>query len=213
MAIATLVSPSAIVASSSSSSRAASDLPIGPHAWRVLTRDSGPVDYYTVVEDPVLPHIHADYKPGWQTTVLAVEVPDSERRAFHHLTWNWRAMVLPRGGNECASGHEDSAAVVYVTSKRGLKHYTLKYVWSSVAGKGSVCDRKRNPFVAQDTIVLESGPPTGAWKTETIDLDADFRAHFGAEDMPDLHGLGIMSDGDQTQSESAADYAGFVLSP
>jgi hypothetical protein len=53
------------------------------------------------------------------------------------------------------------------------------------------------------------------WKQESIDPSADFRAHFeGGDphaDVPDLVGIGIMSDGDQTQSISSADYTGFVL--
>ena len=106
-------------------------------------------------------------------------------------------------------------AVIYVTWKRGLRWYTLKYVWSSVGAKGAVCDTKRNPFVAQDTVILQSGGPLNVWKRESIDLKAEFRKHFEDGDprasVPDLLGIGLMSDGDQTQSESSADYADFVL--
>jgi hypothetical protein len=188
------------------------DLAIAANAWRIIPRESGRVNYYRVVDDPVLPYVHSSYQPGYETAVLGFEVPDGRRSSFHHLTWKWRADVLPRGGDECARGAEDSAAVVYVTWKRGLRWYTLKYVWSAVGAKGNVCGRTRNPFVAQDTIILETGGPVGVWKDETIDLDAQFRAHFD-DDAPDLQGLGLMSDGDQTRSESAADYAGFVFLP
>jgi hypothetical protein len=70
-------------------------------------------------------------------------------------------------------------------------------------------------FVAQDTIVLETGGPLGVWADERIDLRGEFRRHFEGGNpnaaVPDLVGIGIMSDGDQTRSESAADYADFVL--
>jgi hypothetical protein len=122
---------------------------------------------------------------------------------------------LPKGGDECKEGRGDSAAVVYVSWKRGLKWYSLKYAWSSEAEKGRTCDRKRNLFVAQDTIVTESNGPVGVWRTEDIDPSAEFRAHFEDgnpnADVPDLVGVGIMSDGDQTKSISAADYTGFEL--
>ena len=53
------------------------------------------------------------------------------------------------------------------------------------------------------------------WRTEDIDPSAEFRAHFEGgnpnADVPDLVGLGLMSDGDQTLSASAADYAAFQL--
>jgi hypothetical protein len=88
-------------------------------------------------------------------------------------------------------------------------------VWSAVGTKGAVCDKKRNPFVAQDTVILESGAPINTWRDETIDLDAAFREHFANNDpkakVPDFMGVGLMTDGDQTQSKSAADYAEFTL--
>ena len=211
-----LPSPAALgvlVALFASAAIAGGDLIADVRAWRIIPRESGPVNYYRVVDDPVVPYIHADYRPAYETAVLGFEIPDGEKRALHHLTWTWRADVLPRGGDECARGREDSAAVVYITWKRGLRWYSLKYVWSAVGKLGAICDRKRNIFVAQDTIILETGGPLGTWRTETIDLDKQFRAHFGSDDVPELNGLGLMTDGDQTRSESAADYGGFVLSP
>jgi hypothetical protein len=189
------------------------DLYADVNGWRLIARESGPVNYYHVVGDSPLPYIHGAYEPGYKTAVMGFEIPRGQERAFRHLTWKWRADVLPRGGDECARGQEDSAAVVYVTWKRALRWYALKFVWSAVGTKGSVCDRKRNLFVAQDTIILETGGPLGVWRPETIDLDAQFHAHFGDDEIPDLQGLGLMTDGDQTRSESSADYGGFALSP
>jgi hypothetical protein len=195
------------------SAAATAYLEVNVHAWRIIPRESGRVNYYSVVDDVLLPHIHAAYAPGYETAVLGFEVPHDQARAFHHLKWAWRADVLPRGGDECARGAEDSAAVVYVTWKRGLRWYSLKYVWSAVGTKGRVCDSKRNLFVAQDTIILETGAPVGVWRTESIDIDAAFRERFGDQDVPELQGLALMTDGDQTRSESVADYGAFVLSP
>ena len=39
----------------------------------------------------------------------------------------------------------------------------------------------------------------------------DFAGGDPGADVPELQGIGVMSDGDQTGSISAADYAGFVL--
>jgi hypothetical protein len=96
-----------------------------------------------------------------------------------------------------------------------MRWYTLKYVFGTGAPEGTVCHRKRSPFAAQDTIVLRSGGPLGAWRDQEIDLGEEFRNHFENGDaraaVPDLAGIGILTDGDQTRSESVADYAGFVL--
>lgn len=185
------------------------------HQFRVVESYSGPTSYYKFVEDPEQPFIRAIYRPPLETVTLGVEVPEQLRQHTKKLRWRWRAQVLPRGGNECKEGLGDSAAVIYVSWKRGLKWYSLKYVWSTSAEKGKVCDQKRNLFVVQDTVILEAGGPTGQWRDEEIDPSAEFRNHFengdAHADVPDFLGIGLMSDGDQTRSISAADYAGFVL--
>jgi hypothetical protein len=163
-----------------------------------------------------LEFIRARYLPNEKTTVLGFAVADTDRPKARALRWSWRALALPRGGDECTEGRTDSAAVVYVTWRRMLRWYTIKYVWSAVGARGGVCDRRRTPFTAQDTVILESGGPLGVWADEAIDLRAEFRKHFenARPDaaVPDFIGVGIMTDGDQTHSESAADYAQFVLS-
>ncbi len=191
------------------------ELAIAPGRFQVVESESGPVSYYRVVDDPVLPFIRAVYRPPLETTTLGFEIPEDLRGRLRKVRWTWRAMTLPKDGDECRDGYGDSAAVVYLTFKRGLKWYSLKYVWSSVGPKGAICDRKNNLFRGQDTIVLESGGPTGSWITEEVDPAAEFRKHWeGGDpdaDVPELRGIGIMSDGDQTHSMSAADYAGFTL--
>jgi hypothetical protein len=189
--------------------------PVEIERFRVVEGKSGPDNYYAVVRDPALPFIHSRYRPPEATTVLGFEVPSELRSKVRVVRWKWRAITLPVGGNECDSHKADSAAVVYLTFKRLLHWSTLKYVWSAVGPRGATCDRKRSPFSSQDTIILESGPPLDAWKEEEIDLYAEYRNHFEGgkadADVPDFVGIGIMSDGDQTGSESSADYAGFVL--
>jgi Protein of unknown function (DUF3047) len=214
VALVVLIDPSAGRAQAAQSGGAGA-LNLDVTRWQVVTRESGPVNYYHVVADPSLPFVHAEYTPPEATAVLGVQIGDSDRKRARALSWQWRAVTLPQGGDECASGKGDSAAVVYLTWKHTLKWYTLKYVWSSVGQRGAVCDRKRNPFVAQDTVILQSGGPLGAWRNELIDLKQEFRRHFGDGDpnaeVPDFVGIGIMTDGDQTKSASSADYADFVL--
>src|SRR5262249_11164691 len=160
---------------------------------------------------PALPYIHSAYMPGTETAVLGHDVPAEAAKGAQKLRWSWRAMTLPKDGNECKAGHGDSAATVYVAWKKGVKWYVLKYVWSTTLPGGSVCDKKRNPLVAQDVIVVETGMPLGVWKDEEIDLSAEFKKHFETSDVPELKGVALMSDGDQTNSQSSADFAKFVL--
>jgi hypothetical protein len=191
------------------------DLTIDARAWRIVERESGPTNYYSIVTEADHAFVRSSYMPPMKTAVLGYQIPDGDRRRARKVKWTWRAQALPNGGDECASGRGDSAAVVYLTWKRGLKYYALKYVWSAVGQKGRTCASKRNPFVAQDTVILESGGPLNAWRTEEIDLAAEFRNHFeGGDpkaDIPNFVGIGLMSDGDQTKSPSSADYGTFVI--
>ena len=187
--------------------------PIAAQSFRLVERVSGPVNYYSVLAGPPA-RIRSAYQPGFKTAVVGYDVKEWQARATK-LRWRWRALTLPLGGDECRDGKGDSAAVVYVSWKRGLRYYTLKYVWSAVGTRGAVCDKKRNPFLAQDTIIRESGGPLNEWKSVVLDLPAEFRKHFEAGDakaeVPDLFGVGLMSDGDQTASPSSADFAEFAL--
>jgi hypothetical protein len=191
------------------------EVPLDVRTFSVLQRDSGPVNYYRTVQEGQERFIRGLYRPGLATTTLFAEAPEELHRGARFMHWRWRALVLPRGGNECQSDRGDSAANVYATWKRGLRWYSLKFVWSTTGPLGATCDSKRSPFVAQDSIVLRSGGPVGLWAEETVDLDALFRQHFEngnpKAEVPELAGVGILSDGDQTHSVSAADFAGFTF--
>lgn len=184
-------------------------------AFRIVPSESGSVNYFRRHESPSGDFIRASYNPPIKTAVLGYQVPEGFQQGVRSLSWRWRAQALPNGGNECVKEKSDSAAVVYVTWRRNLRWYSLKYVWSTSLRKGTICEKKRNPFRAQDTIVLESGRPLNEWRAVQLDLAADFRRHFESDDasaeVPDLIGIGLMSDGDQTASKSSADYGSFVL--
>ncbi len=183
--------------------------------FRVVERDSGPVNYYQLAGPSDGRYLHADYRPPLETVTLGLEIPDPLRQRARKLRWSWRALQLPNGGNDCVPGRGDSAAAVYVVWKSGLKYYAVKFAWAGAGRRGRICQQSRNLFTAQDAVIQESGGPLGRWVTEEVDLQQVFRSHFRGGDpraeIPDLVGLGILTDGDQTRSESAADYTGFTL--
>ena len=185
-------------------------VPLDVRAFQVLARDSGPENYYRVIDRGADFILRGIYSPPLQTVTLFAPVPDRLHNGVRHIRWRWRAIELPRDGNECVEGRGDSAAAVFVAWKRGLRWYSLKFIWSTAAPLGATCNSIRNPLVASDSIVLRSGGGGSRWVEEEIDPDALFQQHFGGE-VPELQGLGILTDGDQTRSTSAADYAGFEL--
>ncbi len=189
---------------------------IDVHAFRpVEGPSSGPEVYYRVVEEPDGAALQGSYEPGMQSVTMGVELPDELRSRARVIRWAWRARVVPERGDECREGFGDSAASVSLAFKRGMKWYILKYVWSGASPLGAVCDRKRSIFLARDTIVLQRGDPRDEWVDEAVDVRRAFVDHFahgdGSADVPDLVGIGITTDGDQTASESGAEWARFEV--
>ena len=70
-------------------------------------------------------------------------------------------------------------------------------------------------LLARDTIVLERGPERATWLREVVDVRRAFLEHFAGGDpraeVPELVGIGIMTDGDQTHSDSGAEWARFEV--
>jgi hypothetical protein len=184
------------------------------HGFRVIERESGNIKYYYGVEQPDGAILHARYRPQLDSVTMGMEMPEALRSKAKRLSWRWRVQAFPVHGNDCKNGFGDSAAV-FVTFKRGLKYYVLKYIWSTEAPKGTVCDPRRSMFYARDTVVLESGGASNEWVTEELDPRAEFLKHFDPKgslsDVPDLVGIGVMTDGDQTHSLAEADYGHFVV--
>jgi hypothetical protein len=182
--------------------------------FRVVERDSGPINYYeTILDPPEGPLIRAKYRPPLETVTLGIEIPEPLRQKIGRLRWRWRVLTFPIGGNDCRPGKADSAAAVFATFKRGLKFYIIKYAWASEGTKGMVCEKRRNLFLNRDTVLLEVDGPTNVWLQEQIQPRWEFVKHFGGrlDEVPDFVGIGIMTDGDQTASKSEADYADFSV--
>jgi hypothetical protein len=151
------------------------------------------------------------------------------------LRWQWRPRVFPKGAKE-DTGKDDSALGVYIgfcppedleLCERSLKGKlslsdrimlpkllftkgvgSLKYLWSEQVGKGVEFDSGRKAVK-----VLESGAPPNRnqWVQERVDIAADYRKRFGAQKLINPIGISILTDADDTQSESAGDYADFKL--
>jgi hypothetical protein len=165
------------------------------HAFRpVEGPDSAPEVYYTVMDAPGGPVLSGNYRPGMRTVTMGVEVPGELRQKVRFVRWSWRARAVPERGDECRAQHGDSAASVALAFRRGPTWYVLKYVWSSAAPLGAVCDRKRSLLLARDTIILERGPAREKWLREVVDVRRAFIDHFAGGDLgadvPDLVGIG-----------------------
>jgi hypothetical protein len=186
---------------------------IAPSAFTVFKQDSGPVNYYSVAEEAETPILRGVYRPGLGNVVLMAQTPEAARQAVRTVSWRWRAHALPRDANDCGPGASDSAASVFLAFKAGLKLMVIKYVWATVGTVGQSCQSNRGWFFDRDTTLLQVGGPLDVWTSYTMDPRREFVKHYGGkiEEVPDFVAIGVMTDGDNSQSPSAADYADFVV--
>jgi hypothetical protein len=189
------------------------ETPIALSAFTVFKEDSGPVNYYTLLTEGDAGMIRAVYTPGLKTVVLDAVVPKEVRQRVMRVSWRWRVHTLPRDANDCGPGFPDSAASVFLAFKAGLKVMVLKYVWSTTGSVGTTCQSTRGWFFDRDTTLVEVGGPLDVWKRVEVDPRAEFARHYGVkpEDVPDFVAIGMLTDGDQSESAAQADYADFVV--
>jgi hypothetical protein len=95
-----------------------------------------------------------------------------------------------------------------VTGKE-MPYATLMYVWCNKRPVGSIIHNARTDRIRK--IVVESGPQgLKQWRNYERDIRADFEAAFG-EAPGKLVGIGIMTDSDNTQSQTQAWYGKISL--
>jgi len=189
------------------------ELEPGPN-WDILHLFSGKVNYYWFDTENGEKLIKSKYRPDLKTVILFQKL--SEPCECTRAAWKWRVHSFPMGADEWHGPKKDSPGAVYVYFRTTFRQYVIKYIWSVAHPAGtSFPSDKSNFFNKMYYKVLEGPPPEkDAWKIEDVDLVADFRKFFlddGKGEVPPVSGLGILTDGDATETIVETDYAGFKL--
>jgi hypothetical protein len=181
--------------------------PVGafPPSWKVR-KDEGKT-VYSVQDDGGRRVLRASAN---DTGIQAAVESPWDLATYPILTWSWRPLTFPRGGDERSSKTNDSALAVYMlvpySRIRGPK--AVKYVWSERVPVGT--QLSSNGGLTQ-VLVQRSGPPaqTGQWVDERVDVLADYKRLFGESDVPKPAGIAVLTDGDDTNSRAEGEYANF----
>ena len=147
------------------------------------------------------------------------------------LRWRWKVSGVYENGNAREKSGDDYPARIYVAfrfnpddagfferAKRKaaalvfgdeLPGNALNYIWANTLPKGQIVP---NPYTDTTMMVaVESGnQQAGNWVTVERDIVADYREAFGTE-PPDIVGVAIMSDSDNTGSQATAWYGDVEL--
>jgi hypothetical protein len=132
-------------------------------------------------------------------------------KKYPKLSWSWKvAHTLKREDIKKKSGN-DFAARVYVIFPRTFfwRMRAINYVWAAKMPKGSEAP---SPHAANSAIVaVESGDElAGKWVSEERNVYEDYKRIFG-EEPPQIGGVAIMTDTDDTQDEVSAWYGDITL--
>jgi hypothetical protein len=142
--------------------------------------------------------------------ILHRSVENWDLSKYPLLRWKWRVRELPMGGSEDRSSTNDAGAAVYVIWKASMmmRVKSIKMTWSSTLTPGTHIVKR---FGLDHVHVLRQGPALkNQWVEESIDLQELAKLYYPEEKNLPI-ALAIMSDGDNTESPSAADYADFEL--
>ena len=129
---------------------------------------------------------------------------------YPFLSWQWRVLELPRGGNERYKKTGDSAAAIYVIFPGLIRPDNIKYVWSTSL---PISTTTESPYNSKTKIVVlrNQSSPIGIWVSEKVNVYEDYKRLFGSEPKQ-VKAIGLMSDSDNTETRAEAHYKEISIS-
>jgi hypothetical protein len=133
-------------------------------------------------------------------------------KEFPLLTWRWKVVTLPAGGDCRRKATDDEAAQIYVTFPRfprSMRSRIIGYVWDTQAPIGTVVRSESSALVTY--VVLHSGTAeAGRWLTETRNVYDDYTMIFGEAPTETVGAVSVAIDSNDTRT-SAESYVGAIL--
>lgn len=125
-------------------------------------------------------------------------------KQFPILTWWWKVVTLPTGGDVRQRTTDDQAAQVYLVFPRWpaprVNSDAIGYIWDSRAPIGAKLTSPQSANVK--VVVLQSGAERlGRWVREERNVYADYVELFGRE-PPRIGQVALMVDSDNTRSQA-----------
>ena len=180
----------------------------GPLTWTSVKEKDGQHDYAIATENGQS-FLHANYLQGTDGNVLSKKM-HWNTKDLPYLRWKWRVNTFPKGALIMDDDKSDAAAQVYVSWRIGGRAYALKYFWSVSEAVGTSFHAGRwNPIGRYFAQIIRMGGDKKNWVTETRNIVEDYKKAYGKDPPDEAVGLAVLTDGDQTKSESQADYTDF----
>ncbi|MGB9688990.1 MAG: DUF3047 domain-containing protein [Thermogutta sp.] len=178
-----------------------------PSPWEYQKAGLGGDVRITVEADPQDPHQRVLRLRATRASFVLYQ--DLRSRPFAAdryplLSWRWKALTLPRGGNANYDSTNDQVLQVYLAFRRSDGYDVIGYVWDNPAREGDkdVIHRTYNSLifgrVELYTLVLRRGT-ADEWLTESRNVTEDHDRYF-KNSRPLVVAIGIWCDSDHTSS-------------
>jgi hypothetical protein len=127
------------------------------------------------------------------------------------LVWEWKAMVLPEGGDVRNPERNDQAARVMIVFE-GMRG--IQYVWDTTAPAGTDVEPEELLSIFKRVlVVVRSGAgELGRWSRERRNVHDDYQRLFGVAPPP-IKLVGVESHSDDTHSRTAVRFGTVRFEP
>lgn len=172
-----------------------------PAGWQ-LKEKSGKADI-AVVKDEGIAALRLRSRDSSFSLQKEVHI---ELKQYPVLTWKWKAVTLPNGGDFRKSSTDDQAAQLFLAFS---KTRAIVYIWDTSVPQGTMGDAAAPFFMAIKAVVVRSGKTdAGKWITETRNVYDDYKKLFH-EEPGAIAGMRIQINSQHTGT-SAESYFGDV---
>jgi hypothetical protein len=200
-----------------------------PDPWEPMTfKNIDRHTSYTLIKDNGRTIIRAQSQNSASGLIHPLRVNPEE---YPVIKWRWKIDHVLENGDVTAKQGDDYAARIYVAfafdtdnagwwerarhksaslfSDKEVPGTALNYIW---ANKAPVKKIVPNPYAEEaKMVVLQSGNRAGGrWITEERNILEDYRRAFG-RNPPEIIGIGIMTDTDDTGSKATGYYGDITL--
>ena len=134
-----------------------------------------------------------------------------------HLAWKWRAITFPQKkepGKLASRGQDDFAARIYLVfpGSNLWNSRVIEYIWDEKIPEGTVAS---SPFSGNVKLfVIRSGKAAEGdegWQKEDRNIYEDYVKLFGEKPTRSLQAIALMSDSDNTKTNSESDFGDIIL--
>ena len=174
-----------------------------PKGWQ-LKEKSGKADL-TAAKDG---DMHAVRFRSADTSFSLQKEVQVDVKLYPVLTWKWKVVKLPKGGDFRRSSADDQAAQLFLAF---TKTKAIVYIWDTSAPQGLMESTSPVPFMTVKVVVVRSGPAElGKWITETRNVYEDYKKFYGDE-PPAVAGVRLQINSQHTETSAESLFAEVVF--